>query len=119
MIIGVCQKAFLGGGAKLINAFGKLFGQEWSLDASHIKIPNIPRLATGAVIPGGSPFLSILGDQPKGKRNLEAPEDLIRQIVREETGGKNFTVTATGSLAPLIRLLNLEIKQENERSTVF
>ncbi len=45
---------------------------------------SIPRLATGAVIPAQSEFLAVLGDQKHG-RNLEAPEGLIRQIVREES----------------------------------
>ena len=46
---------------------------------------NIPKLATGAVIPPNAPFLAMLGDQKSGN-NIEAPEDLIRKIVREETG---------------------------------
>lgn len=52
------------------------------------EIPNfeIPQLARGAVIPPNAPFVAMLGDQRNGK-NLEAPEDLIRQIVREEAGG--------------------------------
>ncbi|WP_342979453.1 MULTISPECIES: hypothetical protein [unclassified Ruminococcus] len=47
----------------------------------------VPYLASGAVIPPRSEFLAVLGDQKNG-RNLEAPEDLLRQIVREEAGGK-------------------------------
>lgn len=47
-------------------------------------IREIPKLATGAVIPPNAEFMAVLGDQKNG-RNLEAPEDLIRQIVREET----------------------------------
>lgn len=47
----------------------------------------IPYLASGAVIPPRSEFLAVLGDQKNG-RNLEAPEELLRQIVREETGGQ-------------------------------
>ena len=47
---------------------------------------NIPKLATGAVIPPNAPFLAMLGDQTRGT-NIEAPADLIRQIVREETAG--------------------------------
>ena len=35
-------------------------------------------------IPPNAEFTAVLGDQKNG-RNLEAPEDLIRQIVREET----------------------------------
>lgn len=46
---------------------------------------NIPRLAQGAVIPPNREFMAVLGDQGHGN-NLEAPEDLIRQIVREESG---------------------------------
>mgnify|MGYP004691229807 CR=1 FL=1 len=58
---------------------GKTFG---------ISIPNIervalPRLATGAVIPPNREFLAVLGDQKRGT-NVEAPADLIRQMVREE-----------------------------------
>ena len=38
------------------------------------------------MIPPRSEFLAVLGDQKNG-RNLEAPEGLLRQIVREESGG--------------------------------
>ena len=101
----------------LIYGIAKAFGSDISWD--QVAIPHIPALATGAVIPGGSPFLAQLGDQPAGKTNIEAPEDLIRQIVREENGGKNFTITATGSMAQLIRLLRLEIKREDERASIY
>jgi len=57
-----------------------------------ISAPKIPRLATGAVIPPNAEFAAILGDQ-RGGRNLEAPEGLIRQIIREEMGGSNSTLT--------------------------
>ena len=55
---------------------------------------NIPKLATGAVIPPNAPFLAMLGDQKSGN-NIEAPEDLIRKIVREETGGKDISGNVT------------------------
>ena len=56
--------------------------------------PQVPLLAKGAVIPPNAPFTAIMGDQKNG-RNLEAPEDLIRQIVREESGGNgNYTFVA-------------------------
>ena len=48
-------------------------------------IPKLPYLATGAVIPPNAPFLAVLGDQRRGN-NIEAPEGLIRKIVREESG---------------------------------
>lgn len=50
----------------------------------------IPRLAQGAVIPPNREFMAVLGDQRHGT-NLEAPEDLIRKIVREEAGGNDNT----------------------------
>ena len=48
--------------------------------------PQIPYLAQGAVIPPNREFLAVLGDQSSGT-NIEAPESLIRKIVREETRG--------------------------------
>lgn len=55
----------------------------WSLDLPEIPSISIPRLATGAVIRGGNPFMAILGDQPAGQTNVEAPLDTIRQAARE------------------------------------
>lgn len=49
---------------------------------------SLPRLATGAVIPPNREFMAVLGDQKSGN-NIEAPEDLIRKIVREESSGGN------------------------------
>ena len=51
---------------------------------------HIPRLAQGAVIPANREFLAVLGDQKHGT-NIEAPADLIRQIVREEIGNSGGT----------------------------
>ena len=58
---------------------------------------DVPALASGAVIPPNREFMAVLGDQTSG-RNLEAPEDLIRQIVREESG-------SSASLAVLLDIL--------------
>ena len=61
----------------------------------------IPRLAQGAVIPPNREFLAVLGDQKQGT-NIEAPADLIRQIVREEignSGGGEVVIRFTGELA--------------------
>lgn len=51
-------------------------------------LSDIPYLAEGAVIPPHAPFYAVLGDQQNGM-NLEAPESLLRQIVREESGNQN------------------------------
>lgn len=58
-----------------------------------MKLNNIPMLAQGAVIPANHEFLAVLGDQKQGT-NIEAPEELIRKIVREETGAGTYTFIA-------------------------
>lgn len=74
----------------------------------------IPALATGAVIPPNGEFLAVLGDQKHG-RNLEAPESLIRQIVREESGtGRNGTLTIRPGPG-LTRYLSYELEWEGVR----
>ena len=55
--------------------------------ASFPRVPTVPYLAKGAVIPPRSEFLAVLGDQKQGN-NIETPEALLRKIVREETGGQ-------------------------------
>ncbi len=49
-----------------------------------LSVPQIPKLAKGAVIKGGNPFMAILGDQPRGITNIEAPLNTIRQAVQME-----------------------------------
>lgn len=61
-------------------------GKSLGISIPSIPEAKIPRLAQGAVIPPNREFMAVLGDQRSGN-NLEAPEDLIRQIVREESGG--------------------------------
>lgn len=75
-------------------------GQSFGVHLPRVSAPQIPRLATGAVIPPGAEFLAVLGDQKHG-RNLEAPESLIRQIVREESGGEQ-TLTAEQPIEVLL-----------------
>lgn len=78
-------------------------------------------LANGAVIPPNQEFLAVLGDQKSG-RNLEAPEGLIRQIMREELAGLmgggsevNVNIEFNGSLAQLARVLHPAITKEQKR----
>ena len=116
---------FLGGGAKLINAVGKLMGFDWNLDASGLRIPTIPKyvpkLVTGAVLPGGSPMLAMVNDQPKGKPYLEGSVENIAAAFDKYLGNRNFAGTqninikATGSMAQLIRYLKLAIDDEDTR----
>lgn len=64
------------------DVFGKkLGGTTIGFDISEIPNVNIPRLANGAVIRGGNPFMAILGDQPSGQVNVETPASLIKDMV--------------------------------------
>jgi hypothetical protein len=98
-------------GANVVNSFipgGSQIG--------YISAPQIPRLATGAVIPPNSEFMAILGDQRSG-RNIEAPEGLIRQIISEEMGKiqADIQIGFSGSMAGLVRELKPYIDRESVR----
>lgn len=60
----------------------------FGFNIGYISTPRIPYLAQGAVIPPNKEFMAVLGDQKSGN-NIEAPESLIRKIVREETGNSS------------------------------
>lgn len=93
-----------------------LGGNTWGLSIPRVSAPQIPRLATGAVIPPNSEFAAILGDQRTG-RNIEAPEGLIRQIIQEEIGNiqTDVEIKFGGSLGSLVRELKPYIDKENTR----
>lgn len=55
-----------------------------------IKKVSIPRLADGAVIRGGDPFMAVLGDQRRGQTNIETPLPTMVKAFKQaiaETGG--------------------------------
>lgn len=125
--------SFIGGVNKIIEALNsisidvpknipKIGGIKFGFDIPTLGKVSIPRLATGAVIPPRAEFAAILGDQSNG-RNIEAPEGLLRNIVRQEVGDllgsqgtPNFTVESKGDLGALISLLRLEIRKEDNRT---
>ena len=43
------------------------------------------------MIPPNQEFLAVLGDQRRGN-NIEAPEGLLRQLIREESGGSEVVL---------------------------
>jgi hypothetical protein len=92
--IGGIESAFSFGPWKVPTPFGsKTIG----FRATFPRVPTVPYLAKGAVIPPRSEFLAVLGDQKQGN-NIETPEALLRKIVREESGGQqssgNYRFTA-------------------------
>lgn len=93
-------------------------GDTIGFNLGHVGAPQIPYLASGAVIPPNAEFAAILGDQSAG-RNLEAPESLIRKIVREETArqpGQEVTINFAGNMAALVRTMKPYIDKENKRT---
>lgn len=82
--ISTVESAFSFGPWKVPTPFGsKTIG----FKATFPRVPTVPYLAKGAVIPPRSEFLAVLGDQKQGN-NIETPEALLRKIVREETTGR-------------------------------
>ena len=74
-------------------------------------------LAQGAVIPPNKEFMAVLGDQKSGN-NIEAPESLIRRIVREESGnGKGSTYNVTAQVNRRT-LFDLVLEEGKVRRTV-
>ena len=51
--------------------------------ATFPRVSAVPYLAKGAVIPPNKEFMAVLGDQKHGT-NIETPENLLRQIIRQE-----------------------------------
>lgn len=93
--IGGIESAFSFGPWEVPTPFGS---RRIGFTASFPRVPTIPYLAKGAVIPPRSEFLAVLGDQKNG-RNLEAPEGVIREIIEDalaknQGGGGNVRFTA-------------------------
>lgn len=77
-------------------------GKKLGVNIPSISEAKIPRLAQGAVIPPNREFMAVLGDQRSGT-NIEAPEDLIRKIVREESGGRGETTVLLQAILAAIK----------------
>jgi hypothetical protein len=71
--------------------------QNISNGSSYMQSVNIPRLATGAVIPPNKPFMAMLGDQKSGT-NVEAPLSTIKQAVAETISGLNLNSSDSGDI---------------------
>lgn len=70
-------------------------GKSFGFNIPTITAPQIPYLATGAVIPPNAPFMAVLGDQKHGT-NVEAPlstiEDAVVNAMSKIGGGFNGTI---------------------------
>ena len=115
--IGGIESAFSFGPWDVPTPFGK---KRIGFHATFPRVGTIPYLASGAVIPPRSEFLAVLGDQKKGN-NLETPESLLRQIVREESGkgqgdGNTYNVTVNASGRKLLDIIIDEAELRRRRN---
>ena len=106
----------LGGVSDMVNGLTGILNKIPGVNIGQVNWGNvhIPRLAKGAVIPANREFLAVLGDQKRGT-NIEAPADLIRQIVREEvknSGGGNHITIVLDSVNGK-KLLDVIVKENN------
>lgn len=115
--IGGIESAFSFGPWNVPTPFGT---KRIGFHATFPRVGTIPYLASGAVIPPRSEFLAVLGDQKKGN-NLETPESLLRQIVREESGkgqgnGNTYNVTVNASGRKLLDIIIDEAELRRRRN---
>lgn len=68
-------------------------GQTFGFNIQTIKVPQIPYLARGAVLPANKPFLAMVGDQRHGT-NVEAPLATIQEAVRVELGATEAAIVS-------------------------
>lgn len=68
--------------------------------AATYSLDSVPHLASGSVIRGGNPFYALLGDQPHGQTNVEAPLSTIEQAVENVISRRGYG----GGISPVISL---------------
>lgn len=70
-------------------------GKSLGFNLSHVSAPQIPTLATGALVPPNNPFLAVLGDN-KRETEIVAPYSTIKQAaseaIAERGGGSGMAV---------------------------
>ncbi len=115
----------------IVGDIGNLFNAKTSkyntitrTPAMALNSPAIPKLATGMILPGGSPMLAWVNDQPKGQGYVEGSIENIaaafdKYLGNKPMGNQNVNITFKGSLAQLAQILAPEISIENKRSSVF
>ena len=83
-----------------------LGGKKFGFNLKTITAPQIPKLATGAVIPPNREFLAVLGDQKRGT-NIEAPLDTIVEAFQrvQNNGVNDINIKFSGNEGQLLRYL--------------
>lgn len=91
----------------IVFGIAKAFGSDIKL--SDIKIPAIPKLATGAILPGGSPMLAWVNDQPKGQTYVEGSVDNIVAAFEKYLSGRNFGAPAQDNRPIILQIDGREV----------
>lgn len=83
------------------------------------RVPTIPYLAKGAVIPPNAPFTAVVGDQRHGT-NIEAPLETIKQalseVMTQNGGGGTYRVSAEVSGRTLLDIVIDEAELRRRRN---
>ena len=95
----------------IVFGIAKAFGSDIKL--SDIKIPTIPKLATGAVLPGGSPMLAWVNDQPKGQTYVEGSVDNIVAAFEKYLSGRSFGTPAQDNRPIVVQIDGREVARAN------
>lgn len=94
-------------------------GKHYGFSIPELSRVNLPRLADGAVIRGGSPFAAILGDQPLGQTNVETPvstiEDAVTRGMERYSGSRNMTINLNYDGETFARVALNDILNELDR----
>lgn len=94
-----------------------LGGGHFGINIPKIPEVSIPRLAKGAVLEGGHPFLAMLNEQPKGQTNIETPLSTMIEAFKQanKQTNPNIVIEANGDFSQFIRMLNFKLKEEDAR----
>lgn len=101
---------------ELIVGAGKIAGKDWKI--KDIAIPHIsrfPQLATGAVLPGGSPMLAWVNDQPKGQTYVEGSVENIAAAFEKYLSGKNIGGNAQDNRPIILQVDSREVARANRQ----
>lgn len=83
-----------------------------SFDTQILKIPSIPYLARGAVLPANEPFMAVVGDQKHGT-NVEAPLETIQDAVNAVMAERDERM-----IAVLLQLVGVAERIEQKDTSV-
>lgn len=113
-----------------------LGGKSFGISLPQVSGVSLPRLAEGGYVERNTPRLAMIGDN-KRYGEIVAPEDKIYEVSAKamkdvlqqfmtaltamgtgQNNGGTITIRVTGEMAPLVRLLKLELDKEKSRTGI-